>query len=82
LVWNIRRTIKYDGVKFKTFSFKHGLPGVDAEIWGLMIDKNGLIWVGATGGVCQFSGEKFMPFTLPVSKSKMHNQCYLTNWVL
>jgi ligand-binding sensor domain-containing protein len=60
--------IKYDGVKFKTFSFKDGLPGVDAEIWGLMIDKNGLIWVGATGGVCQFSGEKFMPFTLPVSK--------------
>lgn len=60
--------IKYDGVKFKTFSFKEGLPGVDAEIWGLTIDKNGLIWVGATGGVCQFSGEKFMPFSLPVSK--------------
>ncbi|MBK8954189.1 MAG: hypothetical protein IPM34_01345 [Saprospiraceae bacterium] len=60
--------IKYDGVKFKTFSFKEGLPGVVAEIWGLTIDKNGLIWVGATGGVCHFNGEKFIPFSLPVSK--------------
>ncbi|NCA86609.1 MAG: hypothetical protein EOM83_13730 [Clostridia bacterium] len=60
--------IKYDGVKFKTFSFKEGLPGVNAEIWGLTIDKNGLIWVGAIGGVCHFNGEKFIPFSLPVSK--------------
>ncbi len=60
--------IKYDGVKFKTFSFKEGLQGVNAEIWGLTIDKNGLIWVGATGGVSHFNGEKFIPFSLPVSK--------------
>jgi len=60
--------IKYDGVKFKTFSFKEGLPGVNAEIWGLTIDKNGLIWVGATGGVCHFNGEKFTSFLLPISK--------------
>jgi len=60
--------IKYDGVKFKTFSFKEGLPGVNAEIWGLTIDKNGLIWVGAIGGVCHFNGEIFIPFSLPVSK--------------
>ncbi len=60
--------IKYDGVKFKTFSFKEGLPGVNAEIWGLTIDKKGLIWVGATGGVSQFNGEKFIPFSLPASK--------------
>lgn len=59
--------IKYDGLKFKTFSFKEGLPDVDAEIWGLAIDKNGLIWVGATGGVSHFNGEKFIPFLLPVS---------------
>jgi ligand-binding sensor domain-containing protein len=60
--------LKYDGVKFKTFSFKEGLPGVNAEIWGLTIDKNGLIWVGATGGISHFNGEKFIPFLLPVSK--------------
>jgi ligand-binding sensor domain-containing protein len=57
--------LKYDGVKFKTFSFKEGLPGVNAEIWGLTIDRNGLIWVGAIGGVCHFNGEKFIPFSLP-----------------
>jgi ligand-binding sensor domain-containing protein len=62
--------IKYDGVKFKTFSFKEGLPGVNAEIWGLTIDKNGLIWVGAIGGVCHFNGEMFIPFALPDSKTE------------
>jgi ligand-binding sensor domain-containing protein len=44
--------IKYDGLKFKTFSIKEGLPSKNPEIWGLAIDKKGLIWVGATEGVC------------------------------
>ena len=60
--------IKYDGVKFKTFSFEEGLQGVNAEIWGLTIDRNGLIWVEAIGGVCQFNGEQFIPFSLPTAK--------------
>ena len=60
--------IKYDGVKFKTFSLKEGLPGVNAEIWGLTIDKKGIIWVGSIGGVSHFDGEKFIPFSLPDSK--------------
>ncbi len=59
--------IKYDGKKFKTFSFKEGLPGVNSEIWGLTIDKSGLIWVGSIGGLSHFDGEKFMPFSLPDS---------------
>jgi hypothetical protein len=56
---------------------------VDAEIWGLMMTKKtDSIWVGATGGVCQFSGveKKFMPLRCLYQESKMHNQCYLTNW--
>ena len=60
--------IQHDGVKFKTFAFKEGLPDVNSEIWGLTIDKNGLFWVGATGGLCHFIGEKFIPFSLPHSK--------------
>jgi ligand-binding sensor domain-containing protein len=32
---------------------------------GFNIDKNGLIWVGAHGGVCHFDGKKFIPFSLP-----------------
>jgi ligand-binding sensor domain-containing protein len=59
--------IKYDGVKFKIFSFKEELPGVNEEIWGLTIDKNGLIWVGSIGGVSHFNEEKFIPFSLPDS---------------
>jgi len=58
--------IKYDGEKFTTYSEKDGLQ--DGEIWGLTIDKNGLIWVGTTGGVSHFDGEKFTPFNLPETK--------------
>jgi ligand-binding sensor domain-containing protein len=39
--------IKYDGKKFTKFSKKEGLQGEDEEIWGLTIDKSGLIWVGS-----------------------------------
>jgi ligand-binding sensor domain-containing protein len=60
--------IKYDGLRFRIFSSKEGLPGVNPEIWSLMIDRNGMIWVGAVGGVCQFNGEKFIPFSLPASE--------------
>src|SRR5690606_19064713 len=35
--------IKYDGKEFASFSKNEGLPGDDPEIWGLTIDKNGLI---------------------------------------
>ncbi len=34
---------------------------------GLAIDKIGLIWIGSTGGVYNFDGEKFKPFPLPES---------------
>ena len=67
--------IKYDGEKFKTFSIKEGLPGNDAEIWGLTIDKSGQIWVGSIGGVSHFDGEKFTPFSLP--DSKVENPQYM-----
>jgi ligand-binding sensor domain-containing protein len=58
--------IKYDGEKFTVYSEKDGLQ--DGEIWGLTIDKNGLIWVGSTEGVSHFDGEKFTPFILPETK--------------
>jgi ligand-binding sensor domain-containing protein len=60
--------LKYDGLKFETFSLKEGLMHVNAEIWGLTIDKRGNIWVGSTGGVSKFDGMKFIPFSLPESK--------------
>jgi ligand-binding sensor domain-containing protein len=59
--------IKYNGLKFETYSLINSENGTVDEIWGLTIDKNGLIWVGATAGVSQFDGEKFIPFSLPDS---------------
>jgi ligand-binding sensor domain-containing protein len=44
------------------------LPGNGEEIWGLTIDKAGLIWVGSVGGVSHFDGKKFTPFLLPETK--------------
>jgi ligand-binding sensor domain-containing protein len=56
--------IKYDGEKFTAYSEKDGLQ--DDEIWGLTIDRNGLIWVGSIGGVSYFLVYKFSDFILLV----------------
>jgi ligand-binding sensor domain-containing protein len=63
--------IKYDGDKFTTYSEKDGLQ--DDEIWGLTIDKSGLIWVGSIGGVSHFDGKQFTPFLLPETKVENPN---------
>lgn len=60
--------VKFDGKAFTTYSKKEGLPGEDAEIWGLTIDKTGRMWVGSIGGVSLFDGEKFLPFSMPDAK--------------
>ncbi len=36
--------VKYDGEQFTVFSTEVGLQ--DQEIWGLTVDRSGLIWVG------------------------------------
>lgn len=60
--------IKYDGKDFTLFTRNEGKQ--NEEIWGLAIDRNGLIWVGSTQGVSQFVKDKFIPFSLPDSKAE------------
>ena len=46
--------IKYDGVRFTTYTTENGLAHND--IWSVIIDRDGLLWIGTFGGVSRFDG--------------------------
>lgn len=58
-----RGLIKYDGVKFTTYTTEQGLAHDD--IWSVIIDRDGLLWIGTFGGVSRFDGKTFTAFPLP-----------------
>ena len=58
-----RGLIKYDGVRFTTYTTEHGLAHDD--IWSIIIDRDGLLWIGTLGGVSRFDGKTFTAFPLP-----------------
>jgi ligand-binding sensor domain-containing protein len=72
--------IKYDGEKFTTYSEKDGLQ--DEEIWGLTIDKSGLIWVGSMAGLVILMVKNLHLFSCLKQRSKIQNLCFLINWFL
>jgi ligand-binding sensor domain-containing protein len=71
--------IKYDGEKFTIYSEKDGLQ--NDEIWGLTIDKSGLIWVGS-GGLVILMAKSLPLFYCRKQKLKIQNLCFLINWFL
>jgi signal transduction histidine kinase/ligand-binding sensor domain-containing protein len=46
---------------FDHFTTKNGLPADDIKI--LHFDRNGTLWIGTTGGLAKFDGEKITAFT-------------------
>lgn len=42
--------------------------GLSDNVWSMMLDKGGTIWVGTHGGVCRFDGKSFVPFPIPAAK--------------
>ncbi len=50
-------------IHFENYAAKQGLG--EKEIWSLMIDREGLFWVGTLKGVYQFDGQSFEPVELP-----------------
>lgn len=49
--------------KFTNYTTKNGLS--NNQVWSMMLDRSGTIWVGTHTGVCYFDGESFIPFPLP-----------------
>nr|WP_321450143.1 two-component regulator propeller domain-containing protein [uncultured Carboxylicivirga sp.] len=61
-IWFSFQTISGQHYHFKQYSLEEGLP--QSEIYGLVEDQFGYIWVGTNGGgLCRFNGMGFEDFT-------------------
>jgi streptogramin lyase len=43
---------RYDGKTFKEFTTKDGMGG--SEVWGIAIEKSGIIWITARGSTTRY----------------------------
>ena len=59
----LNEVTKYDGKSFTNFTEKDGL--VNNDVWSIVIDSKGIIWIGTLQGVSRFDGKDFTPFDLP-----------------
>lgn len=51
---------KFDGRNFAYYSQEHGLP--HTQIWQMICDRKGRIWVATDGGLAMFNGKNFETF--------------------
>lgn len=54
---------KYDGKKFLNFSVKNGL--CTNQIWDIIEDDKGIIWLATNKGLCKYNGKTFTQISLP-----------------
>lgn len=57
---------KYDGKSFRQFLVADGLNS--NNIWSLLEDKNGKIWIGTEEGVCLYDGKTFAKIQISLPK--------------
>ena len=58
---------KYGGIKSKAGFSEHGFH---RDLWDILIDKRGELWITTMDGVFQFDGDKFSRFPMPVIATK------------
>ena len=54
---------KYDGKTFTNFNKKNGL--CTDQIWSIIEDNKGIIWLGTNKGICKYDYKKFVQIALP-----------------
>lgn len=54
---------KYCNGKFSNFNIKNGL--CTNQIWSIIEDNKGHIWLATNKGLCQYNGKTFTPISLP-----------------
>lgn len=54
---------KFDGKQFSNFNEKNGL--CTNQIWSLIEDNKGVIWMATNEGLCKFNGKTFRQISLP-----------------
>ena len=53
---------RYDGERFERFTDLHGLAG--NNVHDLLVDREGMLWVGAWGGLSRYDGGRFTNLTV------------------
>ncbi len=54
---------RYDGKKFLNFNEKNGL--CTNQIWDIIEDNKGIIWLATNEGLCKYNGKRFTQISLP-----------------
>lgn len=63
---------KYDGKSFRQFLMADGL--ISNNIWSLLEDKDGKIWIGTEAGLCLYDGKTFTKIQIPLPKKLPPNK--------
>lgn len=58
---------RYDGQFFTQFTIKDGLN--DNNVWSLLEDTAGNIWLGTGDGICRYDGEKITAVPIPIDNN-------------
>ena len=72
---------KYDGKSFSRFLVSNGLNS--NNIYSLLEDKDGKIWIGTDAGLCLYDGKTFTQIQLPLPKNLPPNKdpYFNSHWV-
>ncbi|GAA4365771.1 hypothetical protein GCM10023185_36360 [Hymenobacter saemangeumensis] len=62
---------KYDGKSFRQFLVTDGLTS--NNIYSILEDKEGKIWIGTHAGLCIYDGKTFTEFKIPLPRNLTHN---------
>ena len=63
---------KYDGKSFKQFTVTNGLNS--NNIYSILEDKDGKIWIGTEAGLCLYDGKSFAKIQIPLRKNLPPNK--------
>lgn len=69
---------KYDGKKFSNFNTNNGL--CTNQIWSIIEDDKGVIWLATNKGLCRYSDQSFTQISLPYvdTSSEWYKNIYPT----
>ncbi|NII29161.1 hypothetical protein HB364_29045 [Pseudoflavitalea sp. X16] len=70
---------KYDGKSFRQFLVADGL--ISNNIFSILEDKEGKIWIGTYSGLCLYDGKTFATIQIPLRKKLPPNQFRKTQHV-
>jgi ligand-binding sensor domain-containing protein len=62
--------VRYDGKSFRNFTARGGLP--DDDVWSLLLDRSGILWIGTASGVSRYDGNTFSSFEIPEANITGH----------